>query len=216
MIFFYVIYYIGSKSPFLHCFFDRNIPFLSIFSYRFDKPCRLCYTDTNTQRRHPMNRTEKNDSSATQRHQLFTLCRFLATRISYRFMLLLLSCSGLFLTASGRTQFAPYGIALVTLLLPSFLSDSVQQSKEKENSDIPLSALYKRYHYSPVLYTSYRIALTLCMLLLFVWHKVQTTPFTLFGISVPLLCLALALVLSPVLSRILFLLFHRRLMSGTL
>lgn len=163
-----------------------------------------------------MNRTEKNDSSFMQRQQLFILCRFLAVRISYRFMLLLLSCSGLLLTTLGRTQFAPYGIALVGLLLPSFLSDAVKQSKEKENSDIPLSALYKRYHYSPVMYTSYRITLTLCMLLLFVWHKVQTIPISLFGISVPLLYLALALVLSPVLSRILFLIFHRRLMSGTL
>lgn len=163
-----------------------------------------------------MNQTEIKESALYQRQQLLTLCRFLSVRISYRFLLLLLSCSGILLTLLKRAQFAPYGIALVGLLLPTFLSDSIKQAKEQENSDAPLSALYKRHHYSPVMYTSYRITLTLCMLLLFVWHKVQATPFTLFGISVPLLYLALVLVLSPVLSRILFLVFHRRLMSGIL
>ncbi len=163
-----------------------------------------------------MNNTQKKESSFTQRQQLFTLCRFLAARTTYRGLLLLLSVTGLFLTVVGRTQFAPYGIALVCLLLPSFLNDAVKQDKEKENSDISLSALYKRYHYSPVMYTSYRITITLCLLLLFVWHKVQSVPFTLFGISVPLLYLALGLASSAILSRILLFVFHRRLMSGTM
>lgn len=163
-----------------------------------------------------MNDSEKNNFASAQRQQLFTLCRFLSVRISYRFMLLLLSSTGIFLTALRRTQFAPYGIALVCLLLPSFLSDSIKAKKEKENSDIPLSALYKRYHYSPVMFTSYRITGTLCMLLLFVWHTLQTPPLTLFGISVPLLYLVLSLALSPILSRVLFFVLHRRLMSGTM
>lgn len=163
-----------------------------------------------------MSFSETNDTASTQRRQLLSLCRFLAMRITYRLMLLLLSATGLLLTIFGRTQFAPYGIALVCLLLPSFLSDPEKQQKEKENDDILLPALYKRYLYSPVMYTSYRITVTLCMLLLFVWHAVQVTPFTLFGISVPLLYVALCLALSVLLGRILYLFFHRRLMSGTL
>lgn len=163
-----------------------------------------------------MNRSEKNASASAHRQQLFTLCRFLAVRISYRFLLLLLSSTGLFLTVLGRTQFAPYGIALLCLLLPSFLNDAVKQDTEKENSDVSLSDLYKRHHYSPVMFTSYRITVTLCMLLLLAWHKLQATPLTLFGISVPLLYLVLSLALSPILSRVLFFRFHRRLMNGTM
>lgn len=159
---------------------------------------------------------ESNDTASAQRRQLLTLCRFLGMRITYRLMLLLLSCTGVLLTLLGRTQFAPYGIALVCLLLPSFLSDAGKDQKEKENNDILLSALYKRYRYSPVMYTSYRITVTLCMLLLFVWHRVQVTPVKLFGISVPLLFVALCLGLSALLGRILYLIFHRRLMSGAL
>lgn len=161
-----------------------------------------------------MNHSEVNDSSSAQRRQLFTLCRFLSVRLSYYFMLLLLSGTGLILTVLRRTLFAPYGIALICLLLPSFLSDAVKKQKEQESRNLPLSALCKRYHYSPVMYSSYRITLTLCVLLLLMWHAVQTTPFTLLGISVPLLYLALGLLLPVILSRLLFLLFHRRLMNG--
>lgn len=160
--------------------------------------------------------SEQNDTASKQRRQLLTLCRFLGIRITYRLMLLLLCGTGLLLTAFGRTQFAPFGIALVCLLLPSFLGDAVEKQKEKENDDILLPELYKRYRYSPSMYTSYRITVTLGMLLLFVWHVVQVTPFTLFGFSVPLLYTALCLALSALLGRILYLFFHRRLMGGTL
>lgn len=163
-----------------------------------------------------MNNLKKNDSASEQRRQLFTLCRFLSVRFSCRFMLLLLVFTGLLLNVLQQAQFAPYGIALVCLLLPSFLNGSASRTKQKENSEIPLSFLYKRYHYSPSLFTSYRITLTICMLLLLVWHPVQSTPLTLFGISVPLLYLTLCLALCPVLSRVLFLILHRRLMSGTM
>ena len=161
-----------------------------------------------------MNTFKKTASVQSQRQPLLILCRFLAIRISYRFMLVLLSATGLILTIQQRTLFAPYGIALVCLILPAFLSDSVQ--KKKENSDTPLSALYKRYHYSPITYVTNRIALLLCMLLLLSWHMLQHTPLTLFGISLPLLYLALCLILCPVLSRILFFIFHCRLMNGTM
>ncbi len=161
-----------------------------------------------------MNHSEPNDSSSAQRRQLFTLCRFLSVRLSYRFMLLLLSATGFILTALGRTQFTPYGIALICLILPSFLCDAVKQKQEKESNDIPLSALYKRYHYSPAMYSSYRITLTLCALLLLIWHTVQTTPFTVWNLPAPLVYLALLLILPLILARLLFFLFHHRLMSG--
>ena len=163
-----------------------------------------------------MNESRKNDASATQRRQLFALCRFLSARSSYRFLLVLMTATGILLTAFQRTQFAPYGIALLCLILPSFLQGSVKDSTQKENSDTHMTELYKRYHYSPVLFTSYRITLLLCLLLLLVWHRVQQTPLTLFGISVPLLYLALFLALYPILSRVLFFLFHHRLMNGTM
>ena len=74
--------------------------------------------------------SEQNDTASKQRRQLLTLCRFLGIRITYRLMLLLLCGTGLLLTAFGRTQFAPFGIALVCLLLPSFLGDAVEKQKE--------------------------------------------------------------------------------------
>lgn len=163
-----------------------------------------------------MKYSETNDSSSVQRRQLFTLCRFLSLRLSYRFMLLLLSATGILLTVLGHSQFAPYGIALICLLLPSFLNNTEKKQKEKENSDLPLSALCKRYHYSPVMHSSYRITLTLCAFLLLVWHTIQNTPFKLFGISAPLLYLALGLILPVFLARILFVVFHRRLMNGSM
>ncbi|MBR6537212.1 MAG: hypothetical protein IKT67_08425 [Lachnospiraceae bacterium] len=163
-----------------------------------------------------MTHSEQNDTASAQRDRLFTLCRFLGIRLSYRIMLLLLSGTGLLLTVLEKSQFAPYGIALICLLLPVFLSGAEKEPKEKENSDLALSALFKRYHYSPVMYVSYRITYILCMLLLLIWHLTQATPLTLFGVSVPLLYLALGLALSVVLGRVLFFLFHRRLMNGIL
>lgn len=164
-----------------------------------------------------MNHFKKSNLASEQRRQLLTLCRFLSVRISYRFMLLLLVFTGLFLTVLQQTLFAPYGIALVCLLLPSFLNGSSSAlTKQKENSEIPLSVLYKRYHYSPVQFTVHRITLILCMLLLLIWHMVQTHPLILFGVSVPLLYLILCLALYPVLSRVLFLILHHRLMNGTM
>ena len=158
----------------------------------------------------------QNESASAQRDRLFTLCRFLGVRLSYRIMLLLLAGAGLLLTVLGRSQFAPYGISLIGLILPAFLSNAVKEPKEKENSDRSLSALYKRYHYSPAMYDSYRITYILCMLLILMWHLTQNTPLTLFGVSVPLLYLAVGLALSAVLGRILFFIFHRRLMNGIL
>lgn len=163
-----------------------------------------------------MNDIKNTTSASEQRQHLLVLCRFLSARICYRFMLLLLSVTGLFFTLSGRSQFAPYGIALVCLILPAFLTGSSSENTKKENSDSTLSVLYKRYHYSPSYFTAYRITLILCMLLLFVWHKIQLLPITLCGISVALLYLALSLALYPILSRILYLIFHRRLMNGIL
>lgn len=163
-----------------------------------------------------MSTDKKTTASTTEKQQLLLLCRFLALRLSYRFMLLLLSVTGVVLTLLRQTQFAPYGIALICLLLPSFLSDPIQSRTKKENSDLPLSVLFRRYHYSPSTFTGYRITLSLCMLLLLVWHKVRTTPLILFGASLPLLYLALCLALSTLLSRVLFFFFHHRLMNGTL
>jgi len=159
----------------------------------------------------------KNISSATeQRQRLHTLCRFLSARICYRFMLILLSVTGLFFTLSGRSQFAPYGIALMCLILPAFLTGSSPKNEKKENSEFPLSGLYRRYHYSPSVFNSYRISLLLGMFLLFIWHQVQSDPVTLCSFSMALLYLAVNLALYPVLSRILFLILHCRLMSGCL
>lgn len=163
-----------------------------------------------------MNPFDNTDSSAKKRQSLRILCRFLALRITYYTMLVLLAVTGVLLTARKLSQFAPYGIAFFCLLLPSFLNDSLEKKAKKENSDFPLSFLYKRYHYSPVSYLAYRICLTAGILLLFAWHLVQAVPVTVFGVSVPLLYLSLCLLLPLVLSRILFLLFHHRLMNGTL
>lgn len=152
----------------------------------------------------------------SQKQALRILCRFLSLRYSYYTLLILLSGTGVILTLTGHTFFAPYGIALLCLLLPSFLNGSVKEQTKKENRDLPLSSLFRRYHYSPVSFSTYRITLLLGMLLLFVWHVIQTPVLTLCGISLPLLYLAFFLALYPVLSYICFFVFHRRLMSGTL
>lgn len=161
-----------------------------------------------------MNDTKHTLTAAEQRRRLLALCRFLSARFCYRFMVILLSVTGIVLTIYGQSQFAPYGIALVCLILPAFLSGSSAETIKKENSDIPLSVLYRRYRYSPSVYNSYRISMILGMLLLFIWHQIQAVPVTLCGISVALLYLTVNLALYPVLGRILYVLFHFRLMSG--
>ncbi len=163
-----------------------------------------------------MNDTENTPTANEQRKRLLALCRFLSAQLCYRFMLVLLTVTGLFLTLLGQSQFAPYGIALVCLLLPTFLTGSSQENTKKENSEVPLSGLYRRYHYSPSFFNAYRISLLLGMLLLFAWHQIQSVPVTLFGISVALLYLAVNLALYPVLGRILYVILHRRLMNGRL
>ncbi|MBQ8548369.1 MAG: hypothetical protein IJ427_07690 [Lachnospiraceae bacterium] len=161
-----------------------------------------------------MNDTENLPTAAEQRQHLLVLCRFLSAHICHRFMFILLSVTGLFFTLSGHSQFAPYGIALVCLILPTFLTGSSHKTQEKENGDSPLSVLYRRYHYSPSDFHAYRISLLLGMLLLFAWHQIQTAPVAICGISVALLYLAVNLALYPILSRILYIIFHHRLMSG--
>lgn len=146
---------------------------------------------------------------------LSVLCRFLAARMLYRFMLLLLSGTGIVLSLLKRSQFAPYGIALICLLLPIYLNSASEQTK-KENSDTALPILYKRYHYSPVSFASYRRMLSLGILMLFLWYGLLRPSITLFGISLPLFYAALLLAGYPILSRILIFLFHRRLMNGTM
>lgn len=163
-----------------------------------------------------MKHSNDTGSSVQKRQSLLTLCRFLAVRFVYRTMLILPAVSGIFLAFTGRTQFAPFGIAFFCLLLPLFLNDTVANSAKKENNESPLPSLYKRYRYSSVLFLSYRITLTLEMLLLLIWHKVQAEPVLLFGYSLPLLFIALCLALCPILGRVLFFRFHRRLMNGSL
>ena len=108
-----------------------------------------------------MKHSNDTGSSAQKRQDLLTLCRFLAVRFVYRTMLVLPVVSGIFLAFAGRTQFAPFGIALVCLILPLFLNDAVTNSVKKENNESSLSSLYQRYRYSSVLFLSYRITLTL-------------------------------------------------------
>ena len=157
-----------------------------------------------------------NSQSLYQKQALRTLCRFLSVRFSYRFLLILLSATGILFSLTGRTLFAPYGIALLSLILPSFLSNSLQEQKKEENSDIPLASLYQRYHYSPVTFSCYRITLFLAMLLLFIWHMIQSPKLLFLSLSLPLLYLVLLLGLGSFLNLFFYLLFHRRLMSGTL
>ncbi len=163
-----------------------------------------------------MNNSEYTTSAIGQRQRLLVLCRFLSARICYRFMPVLLAGTGLVLSLLGQSQFAPYGIALVCLILPSFLTGSSSETTKKENSDIPLSGLYRRYHFSPSVFTAYRISLLLCILLLLAWHMIQSVPVTVFGISIALLYLATTFALYPLLSHILFAVFHHRLMHGRL
>lgn len=186
------------------------------FSPVLTRPSVLCYTMNILIGRCTMKTRQSSQTSSTERQLLFTLCRFLAARFLYRFMLLLLSGIGILLSVLGRTQFAPYGICVVCLLLPSFLQDSLEKNKKKENSDSPLFHLYKRYRYSPVSFSGYRISLTICAVMSLIWYKLQPSALLLFGLSVPLLCTLLCLALYPLISRILFLWFHHRMMNGIL
>lgn len=217
MIFFYFNKYIGGYPPFLHRFFDKIFPFFSFCFPCFDKNkspvVNYGYYSMEERR---MKAENTNSQSVSQKQALRILCRFLSVRFSYRFLLLLLFATGIILTATGNTLFAPYGISLLCLILPSFLNDTVEARTKKENSDFPLSSLYKRYHYSPITYSCYRISLYLGMLLLPVWHKIQSPELSLFGISLPLLYLALFLALVPVLGYGLYFFFHHKLMNGTL
>ena len=155
-------------------------------------------------------------NALSQKQALRTLCSFLSVRFSYKFLLILLSVTGILFSLTGRTLFAPYGIALICLILPSFLNNSVHERKKEENSDIPLASLYQRYHYSPVTFSCYRITLFLAMLLLFIWHIIQPLELTYISLSLPLLYLVLLLALGSLLNLCFYLLFHRRLMNGTL
>ncbi|MGN1084405.1 MAG: hypothetical protein ACI4QX_05345 [Lachnospiraceae bacterium] len=163
-----------------------------------------------------MEPTESAHNSKKQQQVLLALCRFLSLRLLHGFMLILLFATGCTLSLLNRSQFAPYGIAVVCLILPSFISGSSGNPSKKENSDMPLATLCNRYHYSPVFVFSYRVSFLLCSLLLFFWHLIQNPVLSLWGISLPLLYLAVNLALYPILSRCLFWHFHRRLMSGRL
>ena len=162
-----------------------------------------------------MTEQEKSSSAQSVDCSLSTLCRFLSARLCYRFSLLLLFGTGIVLSLCQRSQFAPYGIALLCLILPLYFNSAAEQTK-KENSDSALSVLYKRYHYSPVSFLNYRRMQSLCILLLIVWHSLQSPSITLGYLSLPLLYAAVLLAGYPILSRILTFIFHRRLMSGTM
>jgi len=160
---------------------------------------------------------EEQENAVSERNadqSLAGLCRFLAARFFSRFSVLLLFSTGIVLSLCHKSQFAPYGIPLMCLLLPLYLNSASEQTK-KENSDSALSVLYKRYHYSPVSFSTYRRMHSLCILLLIVWHSLQSPVLTLFGLSLPLLYAAILLAGYPVLSRILIFVFHRRLMNGS-
>ena len=214
IIFFSLTYYIGIKTAFLHRFSFQKATIFPSFFRILTRPLSCVKLISFKKGGHLMNDTENTLTATEQRKRLLALCRFLSARICYRFMLILLSVTGIILTVCGQSQFAPYGIALVCLILPAFLAGSSAETTKKENSDFPLSVLYRRYHYSPSVYNSYRISLILGMLLLFIWHQVQSVPVTLCGISAALLYLTVNLALYPVLSRILYVLFHCRLMNG--
>ena len=163
-----------------------------------------------------MNDTTPKQNAKLLRQSLLFLCRLISLRILHRGMVLFLLVTGVLLSLSGATQFAPYGIAIFYLLLPSFLQNAPTKHKEKENHDSPLSFLYEKYHYSPSSFFCYRIAFLLCSVLLFCWWLSLRTPLLFGGLSLPLLCLAIYLALYPLLSRILFFYFHWKLMNGGL
>lgn len=158
---------------------------------------------------------EPSPDNKKQRQALLFLCRFLTLRLLHKIMLVLLSVTGLVLSLLDRTQFAPYGIAVLCLLLPSFICGASSDTGNRD-SDAPLSGLYDRYHCSPSAFFSYHITFLLCSLLLLFWHFLQHTPLLVLGASLPLIYLAINLGLYPVMSLFLFWYCHRRLMDGGL
>lgn len=74
---------------------------------------------------------EPSQDSKKHRQALLFLCRFLALRLLHKVMLVLLSVTGLVLSFLDRTQFAPYGIAILCLLLPSFICGSSSGSEKR-------------------------------------------------------------------------------------
>lgn len=159
---------------------------------------------------------ESTQNTKEQRQALLLLCRFLSLRLLHRFMLILLSATGILLSLLARPQFAPYGIAVICLILPPFISGSYTNGSKKENGSTPLSVLYDRYHYSPIAFLSYRVSFLLCSLLLFCWSFLQNSELLLFSIPLPLLYLAVNFAFYPIASQLLFRYFHHRLMNGSL
>lgn len=159
---------------------------------------------------------ESTQNTKEQRQALLLLCRFLSLRLLHRIMLILLSATGILLSLIARPQFAPYGIAVICLILPPFISGSYTDSSKKESGNTPLSVLYDRYRYSPIALLSYRVSFLLCSLLLFLWYFLQNSGLLLCGIPLPLLYFAFNLAFYPIASRLLFRYFHHRLMNGSL
>lgn len=154
--------------------------------------------------------------AAAQKLQLLSLCRFLSLRVFHTvFVILLFSC-GMILSLINCHTFAPYGIAAVYLLLPSFIGNSFSSNTKKENNDTPLCILCSKYHYSPISLFSYRTSHFLCSLLLFCWHITQGKYYFTNRFSLPLLLFLLNLSGHIIVSRILYRHFHHKLMLGEL
>ena len=163
-----------------------------------------------------MNENKLTQISNNPRQVLLSLCRLIALRMLHKAAVLLLFGTGIFLSLTDHAQFAPYGIALIHLLLPTFIDNATPKNAKKENSASPLALLCGKYHYSLSAFFSYRISFLVCSLLLFCWHFLSNTSLMAGRLSVPLLYLALHLALYPILSRIRFLRLHRKLMDGEL
>lgn len=150
-----------------------------------------------------------------KRQELLVICRFLSLRTTHFLLAALLFLCGLLFSLEKDPQFPPYSIALFTIMVP-FVLDAAIPEKEKKNSSSGLSVLADRCCYSPASAFHHRIAYYSCCVLLLLWHMLQKTPLEFCGISIPLLFLAIALAVYPVLSYLFYLLFHFRLMSGDL
>lgn len=160
---------------------------------------------------------KRNDTAGTQQKQmLLALCRFLTLRTIRTIGVSVLFGIGLLLSLTGHSQFAPYGIAMLYLLLPVFLEGNAPAQK-KENKDTVLSSLCTKYHYSLFSALYYRISYLLCAFLLLAWHLLSPMPLS-FALELPLPLLLLASLLAayPVASRILYLRLHKKLMDGEL
>ena len=84
---------------------------------------------------------KRNDTAGTQQKQmLLALCRFLTLRSLRTIGVSVLFGIGFLLSLTGHSQFAPYGIAMLYLLLPVFLEGNAPTQK-KENKDTVLSSL---------------------------------------------------------------------------